>query len=122
MIHRSIQILLICITIISCEKPRAYKPQEAETLRPKKIPVVIVNDSDEEEIVDQVDFPSAPEVSEDPIESTIPETSSTPSTPTSPECCKICKSSIPCGNACISSTKTCSKGSGCACNADGTRP
>ncbi len=32
-------------------------------------------------------------------------------------CCKICRKGKACGNSCISRTKTCSKGKGCACDA-----
>ncbi len=31
-------------------------------------------------------------------------------------CCKICKKGKACGNSCISRSKTCHKGPGCACN------
>lgn len=30
-------------------------------------------------------------------------------------CCVFCKKGIPCGNSCISASKTCRKGPGCAC-------
>ena len=30
-------------------------------------------------------------------------------------CCVVCKKGIPCGNSCISASKTCRKGPGCAC-------
>lgn len=30
-------------------------------------------------------------------------------------CCKVCKTSKACGDACISAGKTCNKGKGCAC-------
>jgi hypothetical protein len=36
-------------------------------------------------------------------------------------CCKICTKGIPCGDTCISASKTCRKGPGCACGADGSR-
>jgi len=34
-----------------------------------------------------------------------------------PTCCKVCKSgsSKPCGDSCIATNQTCSKGAGCAC-------
>lgn len=32
-------------------------------------------------------------------------------------CCKICRKGKACGNSCISRTKTCTKGKGCACDA-----
>lgn len=35
--------------------------------------------------------------------------------PPSRRCCKICTKGIPCGNTCISASKTCHKGPGCAC-------
>lgn len=31
-------------------------------------------------------------------------------------CCKVCKTGKACGDTCINSTDTCSKGKGCACN------
>ncbi len=31
------------------------------------------------------------------------------------ECCKYCSKGIPCGDTCISASKTCHKGPGCAC-------
>lgn len=31
-------------------------------------------------------------------------------------CCKICRTGKACGNSCISRSKTCRKGPGCACN------
>lgn len=31
-------------------------------------------------------------------------------------CCKICRKGCACGNSCISCSKTCHKGPGCACN------
>jgi len=31
-------------------------------------------------------------------------------------CCKVCKTGKACGDSCISTSKTCSKGQGCACN------
>lgn len=31
-------------------------------------------------------------------------------------CCKVCKAGKACGDSCISKSKTCTKGSGCACN------
>ncbi len=34
-------------------------------------------------------------------------------------CCKICKSSCACGDSCISCSKTCRVGPGCACNDGG---
>lgn len=30
-------------------------------------------------------------------------------------CCKRCTKGVPCGNSCISASKTCRKPSGCAC-------
>ena len=36
-------------------------------------------------------------------------------------CCKICTKGIPCGDTCISASKTCRKGPGCACGADRSR-
>jgi len=35
---------------------------------------------------------------------------------TSPACCKVCRTSKPCGDSCISRDKTCHKGPGCACS------
>jgi len=32
-------------------------------------------------------------------------------------CCRVCRNSQPCGDSCISRSKTCRKGSGCACAA-----
>jgi hypothetical protein len=32
-------------------------------------------------------------------------------------CCKMCEDGKACGNACISRSKSCHKGSGCACDA-----
>ncbi|MEZ4260405.1 MAG: hypothetical protein R3B36_15125 [Polyangiaceae bacterium] len=32
------------------------------------------------------------------------------------KCCRVCSSSKACGNACITASKTCHKGRGCACN------
>jgi hypothetical protein len=32
------------------------------------------------------------------------------------DCCKICKTSKPCGDSCIASTATCNKPKGCACS------
>lgn len=31
-------------------------------------------------------------------------------------CCRVCESGRACGNSCISASKTCRKGTGCACN------
>jgi hypothetical protein len=33
------------------------------------------------------------------------------------KCCKVCDKGQACGNSCISRSKTCHKGQGCACNA-----
>ena len=33
------------------------------------------------------------------------------------QCCKVCDKGQACGNTCISRTKECHKGRGCACNA-----
>lgn len=32
------------------------------------------------------------------------------------KCCKVCKKGKACGDSCIAKSKTCTKGSGCACN------
>lgn len=32
-------------------------------------------------------------------------------------CCKVCTTGEACGNSCISKSKTCHKGKGCACDA-----
>jgi hypothetical protein len=32
-----------------------------------------------------------------------------------PACCKVCKRGCPCGDSCISCSKICHKGPGCAC-------
>jgi hypothetical protein len=34
----------------------------------------------------------------------------------SPSCCKVCRSSRACGDSCISPSKSCNVGRGCACN------
>lgn len=34
------------------------------------------------------------------------------------ECCKVCKTSKPCGDSCISATSTCTRDPGCACAAE----
>lgn len=44
-----------------------------------------------------------------------PKKSKAPSKTTSRTCCKYCKSGKPCGDSCISVSKTCRKGPGCAC-------
>ena len=36
--------------------------------------------------------------------------------PTARTCCKICRKGKACGDSCISRSKTCHKGAGCACN------
>src|SRR5690606_6037638 len=36
--------------------------------------------------------------------------------PQGKSCCKVCKTSKPCGDSCISKSKSCSKPSGCACS------
>lgn len=107
-------ILVLVVVTIGCDKPKPYKAKDTEASTPKKIPVVIVNDSDEEEIIEENEAPSTPEIPTD--------TSQPSTTPTNPDCCKICKASTPCGDSCIASTKTCSKPVGCACKADGTKP
>jgi hypothetical protein len=33
------------------------------------------------------------------------------------QCCKVCDAGQACGNSCISRSKTCHKGQGCACDA-----
>ncbi len=33
------------------------------------------------------------------------------------KCCKVCEAGQACGNTCISASKNCHKGRGCACNA-----
>jgi hypothetical protein len=33
------------------------------------------------------------------------------------KCCKVCDKGQACGNSCISASKQCHKGRGCACNA-----
>lgn len=33
------------------------------------------------------------------------------------KCCKVCSAGKACGNSCISASKNCHKGRGCACNA-----
>lgn len=33
------------------------------------------------------------------------------------KCCKVCEGGKACGNSCISQSKNCHKGRGCACNA-----
>ena len=33
-------------------------------------------------------------------------------------CCKICRKGKACGDSCISRSKTCNKGKGCACDAE----
>jgi len=38
------------------------------------------------------------------------------------ECCKNCCEGQPCGDSCISSSDTCSAGSGCACGCDEMYP
>ena len=32
------------------------------------------------------------------------------------KCCKVCRKGKACGDSCIAKSKTCTKGSGCACN------
>jgi hypothetical protein len=34
------------------------------------------------------------------------------------ECCKVCSKGKACGNSCISESKNCHKGRGCACDAE----
>jgi len=34
------------------------------------------------------------------------------------ECCKVCSKGKACGNSCISQSKNCHKGRGCACDAE----
>lgn len=118
------KILMTCLIVatIGCDKPKLYKAQDTDDSAPKKIPVVIVNDSDEEEVIEETEAPSPPPSTPSETPNTDPTTPS--ETPVVPDvqCCKICKSSTPCGDACIASTKTCSKPAGCACKADGTRP
>ncbi|WP_338864717.1 hypothetical protein [Myxococcus stipitatus] len=38
-----------------------------------------------------------------------------PSPPPARSCCKVCTTGCPCGDSCISCSKTCRKGPGCAC-------
>jgi len=33
----------------------------------------------------------------------------------SKQCCRVCRKGKPCGDGCISTTKQCKKGEGCAC-------
>lgn len=33
-------------------------------------------------------------------------------------CCKVCKAGKACGNSCIAKDRACTKGKGCACNAE----
>lgn len=37
-------------------------------------------------------------------------------------CCKRCSKGCPCGNSCISCSKTCRQPPGCACRGDGSLP
>ena len=36
----------------------------------------------------------------------------------SKQCCRVCRKGKPCGDGCISATKQCKKGEGCACAAE----
>ncbi len=42
--------------------------------------------------------------------------------PRPPGCCRTCSAGKACGDSCIARDKTCNKGPGCACNADGSPP
>ena len=46
----------------------------------------------------------------------------TPVPAPSAECCKVCTSSQPCGDSCISNSATCNQAPGCACDANGNPP
>jgi hypothetical protein len=45
-----------------------------------------------------------------------PTSSTAPAATKQKACCRICRTGKACGNSCISSTKTCRAGPGCACN------
>jgi hypothetical protein len=62
--------------------------------------------------VGAVGRPSVPNA--EPLEDAPGEASCVPRS----ECCKVCTTGQACGNTCISRSKNCHKGRGCACNAD----